>query len=40
MFLSGHKLLEHYINMKQFKNRIVLVIHLYADIDELGKRIT
>ncbi len=40
MFLSGHKLLEHYINMKQLKNRIVLVIHLYADIDELGKRIT
>ena len=40
MFLSGHKMLQHYIDMKKLKDRIILVIHLYADIDELGKRIT
>lgn len=40
MFLSDHKMLQHYINLKQLKDRIILVIHFYADIDELGKRIT
>lgn len=40
MFLSGHKQLQHYIDMKKMKDRIVLVIHLYATIEELGVRIT
>jgi len=40
MFLSGHKQLQHYIDMKKMKDRIVLVIHLYATIEELGARIT
>ncbi len=40
MFLSGHKMLQHYINLKELKDRVILVIHLYADIDELGVRIT